>query len=108
MLYTHTHTHTHTRDDNASTNEVCRLRLSMRDDYPQSRAACDHVTLGRQNIRIARHRSYIKLKLIKNFCSSCKASYSQSEVPLYINGTTVCKAPWRGDQPDTQDNTNTK
>jgi hypothetical protein len=42
----HTHTHTHasmhtrTRDHNASTNvdymnEVCRLRLSLQDDYPQ-------------------------------------------------------------------------
>jgi hypothetical protein len=43
MLYAHT------RDHNASTNvdhanEVCRLRLSMRDDYPQSRAACGFPT----------------------------------------------------------------
>jgi hypothetical protein len=76
MLYAHT------RDHNASmnadyTNEVFRLRLSMRDDYPQSRAACDHVTLGRQSTRIARHRSYIELKLINNFCSSCKTLANQ-------------------------------
>jgi hypothetical protein len=49
MLYAHT------RDHNARMNadytyEICRLRLSMRDDYPQSRVACDHVTLGRQSV----------------------------------------------------------
>jgi hypothetical protein len=65
-----------TRDHNASmnadyTNEVCRLRLSMR----------DHVTLGRQSTRIVRHCSYIKIKFIKNFCSSSKT--------LAIQGTTV-------------------
>jgi hypothetical protein len=43
MLYAHT------RDHNASTNvdytdELYQLRPSMRDDYPQSRADCDHVT----------------------------------------------------------------
>jgi hypothetical protein len=70
MLYAHTRGH------NASTNvgytkEVCRLRPSMRDDYPQTRAACDHVT------RIARHHSFIKLKFIKNFCSSCKTLTDQ-------------------------------
>jgi hypothetical protein len=50
-------------------------RLSMRDDYPQSGAACDHMTLGRQSTCIARHRSYIELKFI--------AKHSQSKVPLY-------------------------
>jgi hypothetical protein len=75
MLYAHT------RDHNASTNadytnEVCRLRPRMADDYPQSRAACDHVTrIG--NTRIARHRSFIKLKFIKNFCLSCKTLADQ-------------------------------
>jgi hypothetical protein len=77
---------THTRDHNTSTNadytnEVCRLRPSIRDDYPQFRAACVHVTIGRQSTHIARHRSYIKLNFIKNFCSSCKT--------LAIQGTTV-------------------
>jgi hypothetical protein len=52
-------------------------------------AAYDHMTLGRQSTRNARHRSYIKLKFIKNVCSSCKtlakpSCYSQSKVPLYI------------------------
>jgi hypothetical protein len=67
---------THTRDQNTSTNveytnEVCRLRPSMRDNYPQCRVACDYVTrIG--NTRIARHCSFIKLKFIKYCCSSCK------------------------------------
>jgi hypothetical protein len=39
---------------------------------PTTRAACDHVTLGRQSTRIARYRSYVELKFIKNLCSSCK------------------------------------
>jgi hypothetical protein len=46
---------THPCEHNATknvdyTNEVCGLRPSMRDNYPQSRAACDHVTLGRQSL----------------------------------------------------------
>jgi hypothetical protein len=44
MLYAHTRDHTASTNVDY-TNEVCRLRPSMRDDYPQSRAACDHVTL---------------------------------------------------------------
>jgi hypothetical protein len=48
---------------------------------PTTRAACDHVMLGRQSTRIARYRSYIKLKFIKNCCSSCKT--------LAIQGTAV-------------------
>jgi hypothetical protein len=50
---------------------------------PTTQVACDHMTLGRQSTRIARHRSYIKLKCIKNVCSSCKL--------LAVQGTTVLK-----------------
>jgi hypothetical protein len=62
MLYAHT------RDHNAITNgyytnEVYRLRPSMRLDYPQSRAACDHVTLGRQSVRVLQY-SYCKTSLV--------------------------------------------
>jgi hypothetical protein len=46
-----------------------------------TRAACDHLTLGRQSTHIASHRSYIKLEFIKSFCSSFKA--------LAIQGTAV-------------------
>jgi hypothetical protein len=58
-------------------NEVCQLRPSMRDDYPQSRVACDHVTrIG--NTRI------IKLKFIKNLCPSCKTlAYLVTRNPRY-------------------------
>jgi hypothetical protein len=66
----------HTSDHSARTMLTIRMRYAgwdrIREDYPQSRAACDHVTLGRHSTRIARHRSYIKLTFIKNFCSSCK------------------------------------
>jgi hypothetical protein len=51
------------------TEHARRLRIT--------RAACDHVTLIRQSTRIARHRSYIKLKFIKNFCLSCKTLANQ-------------------------------
>jgi hypothetical protein len=43
MLYANTRDH-NTSTNIDYTNEV--YRLSMRDDYPQSRAACDHVTLA--------------------------------------------------------------
>jgi hypothetical protein len=71
-----------TRDHNASTNadytnEVCPLRLEYARRLPTTRVACDHVTLGRQSTRIARHSSHIKLTFIKNFCSSCKALINQ-------------------------------
>jgi hypothetical protein len=41
---------------------------------PTTQAACDHVKLGKKITRIARHRSYIKLKFIKHFCSSWEST----------------------------------
>jgi hypothetical protein len=67
----------------SSSGEISNAR-----QLPTTRAACDHMTLSRQSTRIARYRSYIKLKFIKHFCSSCKALAKQvtrkSKVPLYI------------------------
>jgi hypothetical protein len=63
--------------------------------FAQNRLNCEYVTLSRQtsSTRTAKHRSFIKLKFLKNFCSSCKTladqvarrpSCSQSKVPLYF------------------------
>jgi hypothetical protein len=40
---------------------------------------CEYVTLSRQtsSTRIAKHRSFIKLKFLQNFCSSCKTLADQ-------------------------------
>jgi hypothetical protein len=45
----------------------------------QNRLNCEYVTLSRQtsSTRIAKHRSIIKLKFLKNFCSSCKTLADQ-------------------------------
>jgi hypothetical protein len=54
----------------------------------ENRLNCEYVTLSRQtsSTRIAKHRSFIKLKYLQNFCSSCKtlAGCSQSKVLLYL------------------------
>src|SRR5215510_4375167 len=44
-----------------------------------SRLNCEYVTLSRQtsSTRIAKHRSFIKLKFLQNFCLSCKTLADQ-------------------------------
>jgi hypothetical protein len=45
----------------------------------QNRLNCEYVRLSRQtsSTRISKHRSFIKLKLLQNFCSSCKTLADQ-------------------------------
>jgi hypothetical protein len=45
----------------------------------ENRLNCEYVTLSRQtsSTRIAKHRSFIKIKFLQNFCSSCKTLVDQ-------------------------------
>jgi hypothetical protein len=45
----------------------------------ENRLNCEYVTLIRQtsSTRIAKHRSFFKLKFLQNFCSSCKTLADQ-------------------------------
>jgi hypothetical protein len=45
----------------------------------ENRLNCEYVTLSRQtsSTRIAKHRSFIELKFLQNFCSSCKTLADQ-------------------------------
>jgi hypothetical protein len=47
--------------------------------FLENRLNCEYVTLSRQTSsnRIAKHRSFIKLKFLQNFCSSCKTLADQ-------------------------------
>jgi hypothetical protein len=56
----------------------------------ENRLNCEYVTLRRQtsSTRIAKHRSFIKLKFLQNFCSSCKTLPDQV---VRIQGSTVLR-----------------
>jgi hypothetical protein len=57
-------------------------------------AQCEYVTLRKQtsSTRIAKHRSFIKLKFIQNFCSSCKTLADQ----VARNPRFYCIVVWLG------------
>ena len=60
--------------------ECCCMHSSAaREEGGENRHNCEYVTLSRQtsSTRIAKHRSFIKLKFLQNFCSSCKTLADQ-------------------------------
>jgi hypothetical protein len=76
-----------------------------------TRAACDHVTLADKLLVSLRNPSYIKLKFIKNVCSSCKTLEDQVTrnpryhcmcilttviLPLTVTLTSVRNHVWEG------------
>jgi hypothetical protein len=58
--------------------QPCSGGVSLQ-NFAQNRLNCEYVTLSRQtnSTRIAKHRSFIKLKFLQNFCSSCKTLADQ-------------------------------
>ena len=52
---------------------------AAREEGGENRLNCEYITLSRQtsSTRIAKHRSFIKLKFLQNFCSSCKTLADQ-------------------------------
>ena len=70
----------------------CTHSSAAREEGGENRLNCEYVTLGRQtsSTRIAKHRSFIKLKLLQNFCSSCKTLADQL---FAIQGSTVLYLP---------------
>ena len=57
----------------------CTHSSDAREEGGEKRLNCEYVTLSRQtsSTRIAKHRSFIKLKFLQNFCSSCKTLADQ-------------------------------
>jgi hypothetical protein len=58
--------------------QPCSGGVSLQ-NFAQNRLNCEYVTHSRQisSTRIAKHRSFIKLKFLQNFCSSCKTLADQ-------------------------------
>jgi hypothetical protein len=57
----------------------CTNSSAAREEGGENQLNCEYVTLRRQtsSTRIAKHRSFIKLKFLQNFCSSCKTLADQ-------------------------------
>jgi hypothetical protein len=71
--------------------QPCSGGVSLQ-NFTQNRLNCEYMTLSRQasSTCIAKHRSFIKLKFLQNFCSSCKTLADQVARNPRFYCTLVC------------------
>jgi hypothetical protein len=85
----------------------CTHSSAAREEGGENWFNCEYVTLSRQtsSTRIAKHRSFIKLKFLQNFCSSCTTLADQVArnprfycIPKHARNVVVtpvkCGLPW--------------